>query len=262
MMRWPSIFGDRDTDASSGGLRPGFWHGVGLRAVLPYVLFGVLVVLAIAVMGREIEHRVEALESWISGLGPWGAVVFVFLFVVLTSLLVPDTALAIVAGALFGLVRGVGLVAFGGVAAAVLQYVLARTLLRRRIDRFLVSRPGLGAIQRAVMAEQARLQFLVRLTPLSPALTSYVLGAEGVRFSGFLAALVSLLPAFFLEVYFGYAGKHLARMAGRPATTVELHDMLVLGGVAISVVVMTLVARTARRSLDEATEVAGAGAEV
>ncbi len=95
------------------------------RAVVPYVLAAVAVVVAIAVLGREIHEHLRTMEDWIAGLGIWGPIAFVALIVVGTSLLMPDTALAIAAGALFGFVVGGIVVVTGGLLAAMVQYALA-----------------------------------------------------------------------------------------------------------------------------------------
>ena len=113
---------------------------------------------------------------------------FVGLFALATSVLLPDTVLCIIAGALFGLGWGVAAVLAGSFLAAAIQFALAHQLLRARIQRTLAARPSLAAIQRAVSRDEFRLQVLLRLTPLNPATISYLLGAAGVRFSGFLIA--------------------------------------------------------------------------
>ena len=59
------------------------------RAALPYLVMGLLLIVAIVVAGREIEHHLEAIESWINSLGPWGVLAYIGLFVLTTSLLVP-----------------------------------------------------------------------------------------------------------------------------------------------------------------------------
>jgi len=87
---------------------------------------------------------------------------------------------------------------------AVLNYLIARSLLRSRIEKMLEKHPKLRAIQRAANHEGLRLQLLLRLAPLNPVSVSYVLGASGVRFSTFLLATVGLIPVVFVEVYFGY----------------------------------------------------------
>jgi len=72
------------------------------RAALPYLAIGLLMLIAIVVAGRDIDHHINAIESWITNLGSWGVLAFVGLFVIATSSLLPDTVLCIIAGALFG----------------------------------------------------------------------------------------------------------------------------------------------------------------
>jgi len=59
---------------------------------------------AVLGVGTEIERHIDAIEPFIAGLGPWGAVVFVGLFVVATSLFFPESVLGIIAGPLSGTV--------------------------------------------------------------------------------------------------------------------------------------------------------------
>lgn len=222
------------------------------RAAVPYLAIGLLLVIAIVVAGHEIDHHISAIESWITNLRPWSMLAFIGLFVLLTSVLLPDTVLSIVAGTLFGLVWGVATVVAGTLLAASLQFALAQRLLRARIQRVFAARPSLAAIQRAIRTNELRLEVLLRLTPLNPATISYLLGASGVRFGRFLLACLAIVPALTLEVYFGYAGKHVARMAGRDAHAVYLHDLTVIGGLALGILVMVLVSRMARKAVLEA----------
>ena len=109
----------------------------------------------------------------------------------------------------------------------------------------------MAAIQRAVSRDEFRLQVLLRLTPLNPATISYLLGAAGVRFSGFLIACLALTPYLAIEVYFGHVGKHAAKLAGS-ARTAHLHDLAIIGGLAVCVAVMVLVSRMARKAVMQA----------
>jgi uncharacterized membrane protein YdjX (TVP38/TMEM64 family) len=108
------------------------------------------------------------------------------------------------------------------------------------------------AIQRAVSRQEFRLQVLLRLTPLSPTAMSYLLGAAGVRFPGFLVACLAQIPNLFVEVYFGHAGKHLAKFAGRDERSVLLHDAVIISGLLVCIVVMVIVSRLARKAVQEA----------
>jgi uncharacterized membrane protein YdjX (TVP38/TMEM64 family) len=133
-----------------------------------------------------------------------------------TSFLVPDTVRCIIAGALFGLYWGAAAVLAGILLAAAMQFALSQKLLRSRVQRMLAARPALTAIQRAVGRDEFRLQLLLRLTPLNPAIISYLLGSAGVRFSSFLIACLALTPSLIIEVYFGHVGKHTVMLAGSP----------------------------------------------
>ena len=222
------------------------------RAALPYLAVALLLIAAIVVGGREFEHHIKAIESWITELGPWGVLAFVGLFTLATSFLLPDTVLCIIAGALFGVGWGAGAVLVGSILAATVQFALAHQLLRALIERTLAARPSLAAIQRAISRDEFRLQVLLRLTPLNPATISYLLGAAGVRFSGFLIACLALAPNLVIEVYFGHVGKQAVRLAGSDARAVHLHDLAIIGGLAVCVAVMVLVSRMARKAVTEA----------
>lgn len=222
------------------------------REALPYLAIGLVLMIGIVAGGREVEHHLSEIEDWITMLGPWGVLAFIGLFIIVTSFLVPETVLSIIAGAIFGLGWGFAAVLSGNLVAAAIQFGLSRKLLRRRIERTLSSRPSLAAIQRAVKGDEFRLQVLLRLTPLNPASVNYLLGAAGVRFSGFLVACLALSPHLLLEVYFGHAGKHAARLAGSEGRTAHLHDLAFFGGLAVAVAVVFFVSRMARKTIIQA----------
>ncbi len=228
------------------------WSRARVALLAPYLLAGGALLAGVLVLGAEIGRHIQGIDGWIAGLGPWALLAFFLLYAVLSSAFVPDILFGLVAGATFGFPRGLAAVAAGSLAGAALQYTVARLFLGRPIDRFLATRPSLRVILHAVRTDEFRLQFLIRLTPLNRALTSYLLGAAGVRFIPFVAACFALVPSLCLEVYAGYAGGHLARMAGRPYRSVVLEDVTVVAGLAAAVAVMVVVSRVARRALEAA----------
>lgn len=219
------------------------------RATLPYVAAGLLVALAVLLAGRAIDHHIAAVEAWIADLGPWGVAAFIGLYVLLTSLLLPESVVAVAGGALFGLRLGIAVVTTGALVAAAAQYALSRRVLRARVRRALDAHTSLAAIERAVIARSLRLQALLRVTPLNPATLSYLLGAAGVPFGGFMVAFLASAPHLLVEVYAGYAGRHLAHMAGRGGVAVRAHDAVVIAGLAIAGVAIVIVGRAARAAV-------------
>lgn len=220
-----------------------------LRESLPLVCAAVAFVLAMVFVGAALKHHIHAIEAWIARLGPWAVVTYVGLFVVASSIIVPETILCILAGALFGFERGVVAVALGSLVACPLQYWLSHRFLRERIARALAKKPSLDAIRRAVVKDEIRLQFLLRIAPFNPALISYLLGATGVRFGGFLLACTAILPHVLIEVYFGHVGKHVVEIAGGERHVDRMHVVSVACSVIIALVVLVFVSRAARKEL-------------
>lgn len=225
---------------SASAHRPTVWLKLGLG----------LLVLALAIwFGRDFAHHLPALEQWIASHGAWGCTVFLLALILGTSLFVPDTLFAVAAGVLFGVMWGTVIVVAGCVLTAALDYALARQFLQSLVRRWLAVNPRLAAIERAVKAEGLRFLFLLRLTPVHPVTVSYLLGASNTRFPVFLTATLGLIPALFVEVYFGYAAKHLAKVSGQVGEHSPLHTLLTVAGLALGVGLLLYVIRLARRAL-------------
>jgi len=229
------------------------WGTVKVETLLSYAIAAGALVIGVVLLGNEVGRHINAFEQWIGGLGPSAFVVFALLYVVLSSVFVPDTLLGIITGASFGLGWGLAVAASGSLGGAVLQYAMARSLLKPTINKALASRPALAATMVAVHKQEFRLQLLIRLTPVNRTLTNYVLGSVDVGLLRFLVACVGFLPHIFLEVYFGYAGRHLARMAGQPAHFAALHDLALFVGLVAAIIVIVIISKTARRAVEAAT---------
>ena len=233
------------TKALSSHRRVSTWTKIGLGIVL----------LAIALaLGRSFGHHIPEIEAWIADLGSWGYAAFAGLVLVGTSLFVPDTVFALIAGALFGVTAGTMIMAASSLATAAFDYGLARLALQSSVRRWLARQPKLTAIARAVDREGLRFQFLLRLTPINPVMVSYVLGATGTRFIPFLVACLGIVPSLFVEVYFGYVAKHVARISGGVSEHSPAHSALTIAGLVLCVVVLVYVVQIARRALAQAEE--------
>lgn len=230
-----------------------FWRRVSIRALIPYLVIGTLLIVAIAILGKEIAHHLHVIERWITKLGWMGFFAYIILFVLLTSVFFPDSVMGIIAGTLFGLKYGSIAVLTGFLLGSSFQFWLSRHLLKDRVEHMVAIRPNLTSIQQAVRQQEFRLQLLLRLTPISPVMLSYLFGVSGVRFAGFFIACIVHFPVFFLEVYFGYAGRHIARMAGRSELTIVMHDITIIGGFIVAVIVVIFISRMARQAVKAAT---------
>ncbi len=225
------------------------------RAAIKVVLGALLLVLAVT-LGCAFGHHIPALEQWIAAQGAWGYVTFAGMVVVGTSLFVPDTVFAVAAGALFGVPGGTLVMTVACLLTAALDYAVARLFLQGAVHAWLARKPQLAAIERAVKREGLRFQFLLRLTPVNPVSVSYLLGAAGTRFDSFLAACLGLVPALFVEVYFGYVAKHVAKVSGGASEHSAVHTALTIAGLVACVAMLVYTIRLARRAIQDA-ETAG-----
>lgn len=219
------------------------------------ILIIVIVVLALFVVGRQAGDALPKFAAWVETLGVWGPIVFMIGYAVAAVAFVPGSILTLAAGAIFGLGKGIVYVFIAAVMGSSAAFLVARYLARSAIEQRLAGSARFAAIDRAVGEQGRRIVFLLRLSPVFPFnLLNYGLGLTRVRFLDYCIASVGMLPGTFLYVYYGKLAGDVATLAG--GTAVErgtgYYAVLVLGLVA-TIVVTTIVTRTARRALKEAT---------
>lgn len=199
-----------------------------------------------------VARLVTWLRGTVAGLGWLGPFFYGLVYALAVVLFVPGSPLTIAAGVTFGLGLG-GLTVFVAAnAGAALAFLVARYVLRDRVEKLLAGRPALRAIDRAVETQGWRIVVLTRLSPVFPFnAQNYFYGLTGVPFGQYVAAsLVGMIPGTLLYVYIGAAGAGVAEAAGGAAGWGRT-ALLVAGFVATFAVVL-LVTRVARRELEKA----------
>ena len=76
------------------------------RLPIGRLLFGVVAVVALLALGRQLGGYLPAFAQWIEGLGFWGPVLFIVGYAAATVAFVPGSVLTLAAGAIFGLGSG------------------------------------------------------------------------------------------------------------------------------------------------------------
>ena len=210
---------------------------------------------ALVLLGRQAGRYIPQFAQWVNGLGVWGPMVFIIGYAVAAVAFVPGSLLTLAAGAIFGLAQGVVYVFIAAVLGSSAAFLVSRYVARAAIERRIANNPRFAAIDRAVGAQGRKIVFLLRLSPVFPFnLLNYGLGLTQVRFSDYVIASVGMLPGTLLYVYYGKLAGDVAALAGcaAPEKGPGYYAVLILGLVA-TIVVTTLVTRTARRALKEAT---------
>jgi len=219
------------------------------------LLSGLVAVVLLISVGRQVGGWLPQFAEWVDSLGIWGPAVFIAGYAGATVAFVPGSVLTLAAGAIFGLVRGFAYVMVGATLGASLAFLVARYIARGAIEKRLEGNLRVAAIDDAVGREGRKIVFLLRLSPVFPFnLLNYALGLTGVRFADYFVACLGMIPGTLLYIYYGKLAGDVAKLAGGAAVDrgAEYYAVVLLGLVT-SVVVTTLVTRTARRALEEAT---------
>ncbi len=220
------------------------------------VAFAVATIALLLIAGRKLGALIPAFTAWVDDLGVWGPVVFIAGYALATVAFVPGSLLTLAAGAIFGLGKGTALVLVAATLGASAAFLVSRYVARGFVERRLAGNERFAAIDQAIGTEGRKIVLLLRLSPLFPFnLLNYALGLTRVRFADYLVASVGMLPGTLLYVYYGKVVGDVARLAGGAAVPrgPAYYGVVALGLVA-TVVVTTLVTRTARRALQEVTD--------
>jgi uncharacterized membrane protein YdjX (TVP38/TMEM64 family) len=206
----------------------------------------ILLVLCLSWFLLPLREWIEALQSWLLGLGLWGVLIFTILLIGITFLPAPDWPLPIAAGYVYGF-WAFPLTYVSIAFASVLAFLAARYLLRDKIRSLLNRSPKYRGLDKAVADDGWQVVVLVRLSPIVPFnLQNYALGVTAIPFLQYLTAtLVGIIPGIAIYVYFGIFGKGL----GSGPT---VFDWVLFGlGVLATVALAILVARKTKAKLDQ-----------
>jgi uncharacterized membrane protein YdjX (TVP38/TMEM64 family) len=209
----------------------------------PVLLVAVLGAILVAARVFGLGDRLVELRAWILGLGPLGAVVFVLIYGVATTVALPASVLTVAAGAMFGSVLGVALVSVGATLGAAGAFALARWFARDSVSRWLAGNEKFRKLDALTERHGAIIVAITRLVPIFPFnLLNYGFGLTRVPFWTYLLwSWLCMLPGTVLYV------------VGADAFTRGLAEGRVpwalIGALVGALVVLVLLVRHARRVL-------------
>ena len=204
-----------------------------------------------------VEWVVRAQEK-IGALEFWGAVLYPLLYAACNVLLLPGGALAIGSGIFFGLWWGFLLNVIGNVLGAAVSFLLARRLGRGWVARKFLRHRKWAALDEAIARDGWKIIFLSQVHPLFPSsLLNYLYGITRIRFGTcMLWIALGQTPGLFLYAYLGtltQLGLRLLRGQSHPH---PIEYVIWIGGLVLTVVTTTALARLALRVLAEVENVA------
>jgi uncharacterized membrane protein YdjX (TVP38/TMEM64 family) len=167
------------------------------------IAFLVAVFFSIKFFGLQDYLDQESLRGWIDGFGVLGPVVYILLYSVTPSLLLPGLPMTVLGGILFGPFWGVVYASVGGTAGAAIAFLVARYMGREWVEGRIKS-TRFKDLDKEVERQGWKIVAFTRLIPLFPFnLLNYAFGLTRIRFSHyFLASYVFMLPGVTAYVIF------------------------------------------------------------
>ncbi|HGY5539656.1 MAG TPA: TVP38/TMEM64 family protein [Prochlorococcus sp.] len=198
-------------------------------------------------LGSGLDYWLPLLRSSL------GVILFVPLYAIWVTLLLPGVWASMLAGALYGTWLGSFLVFVGACLGAEAAFLLGRYWLRDWARRRLAAVPKLQAVEQAVSREGLKLVLLTRLSPVFPfSLLNLAYGLSEVSLRDYSIGLIGILPGTILFCGLGALAGDVARFGDVLSGQADpVTWTLRIVGVLATIAVVWLVGQAAKRALDK-----------
>ena len=236
----------------AAAVRPRTWWLAGAG----FVAFAAVVALV------PLRAWLEALVTWLHGLGAVGVALYAVVYVAAIAVAVPGSVLTMAAGFAWGPFVGFAIVSPVSVVGATVAFLIGRTLLRDRVAGWVAESPRLRAVDDAVAQHGSTMVVLLRLSPVMPFnFLNYVMGSSRLSAARYaLASWVGTTPGTFLYAYLGSTLPALGAPVPEDGDGGTARSVLLWGGLVATVIATWFVGRLAQRALGRRLPPADPGA--
>ncbi len=145
----------------------------------------------------------ERLRSWIKGFGIWGPLVYILIYSIAPSFMLPGLPITVAGGILFGPLWGSVYVIIGATIGASIAFQIARFMGRDWVEGIVKGR-RLKELDEKVKDQGWKIVAFTRLIPLFPFnFLNYAFGLTRIRFSHYvIATFIFMMPGAIAYVVF------------------------------------------------------------
>lgn len=169
---------DDDAFSSRGALR-GAWR--------PAIVIALIAAVVALLQPGEIAENTSQMRQWARDQGLLGPLLYLGFYVVASICLVPQSALKIASGALFGAVFGVAIASLGSILGATASFLIGRYVARGSLVQRLKQKPKFRRLDRMTAEHGPIIVATSRLFPIVPGnLLNYLFGLTVLRLRTFV----------------------------------------------------------------------------
>jgi uncharacterized membrane protein YdjX (TVP38/TMEM64 family) len=209
----------------------------------------VIAAIVLATIFLPFGRWIDALVAWTRHEGVLGLAGFSLVFLLLTIAMLPTVEMYVGAGLVYGTLWGTLLTTLLSLVCGMVAFWIARTSLRKWIERRLDGHGKLAQFDRGVGEHSFWVASLLRISPILPfGPTNYALAATRISPTMYaLTAVVGTLPTNLLYAYAGSLLHKVTEVDSAPG-----HEVLLWGGVTATLAASVLLGWIAKRALDRA----------
>jgi uncharacterized membrane protein YdjX (TVP38/TMEM64 family) len=182
---------EAETPKKGGG---GWWKPV---LALAIVGGGVFAAWKFGLFELLTMENVDRLDAWFKGLGFWGPLVFILLWIAACVFFLPGLPMTIVGGLVFGPIYGTAYSIVGSTLGASVAFLVGRYAARDMVEGLIEKNKALQKIDNGVERQGWRMLMITRLVPIFPFnAQNYVYGLTKISLPTYmLVSFICMLPA-------------------------------------------------------------------
>lgn len=162
----------------------------------------------------DVHPYVLELFAWLDGIGIWGPLLFMLIYMLIVVFVLPGILFTLGAGFLFGVVKGSIYVVLANTLGATIAFLIARHFLWKRASQYLLRQPKLKMLNDHFMPKGWKIVLITRMIPFFPfKLSNYFFGLTHISLRGFVIGhMIGCVPLTINIVYVGSLAADLATL--------------------------------------------------
>jgi len=238
------------TVQSDGGMKKGKpWQRLLLAVVIIVVVALIANQLGLfdLLKGGSLKERVERLDGMFQSLGVWAPAVFILIWILACTLLLPGLPVTIAGALVFGAVWGSVYTAIGANIGACAAFLVGRYAARSMVEGWIEKNKSLKKIDEGVRQQGWRMLMITRFVPLFPfSLQNYVYGLTNIPFRTYaLVTIPTILPGTIAFNFAAGSAREVILSGGQPEALKR--TVLYLAVAAVFFVLVSLIAGRAKK---------------